>query len=313
MNTALLSRHSQILPLCLLAASAASPMAHAATISYLQADGSYQLGSAALVILPSDMATPPGTTNADVLSFPSDSSGNQAGIHAYGNSVSASFGSRASGEGSYDVTSKIAVTVQNVGDSISSTIIPGRVYVSIPAGYTAIAGEFVSAHLQFELCVDGCATAKYTSDASLLLDTISPFLHSSMFETPGGFNIGYVLNSGPNDWSWDFGPSIQTFTGLDTLSPSHVGDHTLIYTIFAEAHGWSHAVDCAGGGHPGGALADIFNGEPGGQGTCQPGSGAQSGDPLPEPGSLALFGIGMAVLLRSCRQQDRLAKTRRRG
>ncbi len=288
-------------------------MARAATISYLQADGSYQLASAGLVTLPSDTATPPADTSVDVLSFPSDGPGNQAGIHAYGDSVSASFGSRASGGGSYDVTSKIAVTVQNVGDSISSTVTPGRVYVSIPAGYTPFAGEFVSAHLQFALYLDGSATPQFTSDASLLLDNINPFLHSSMVETPGGFNIGYVLNSGSNDWSWDFGPSIQTFSGLDALSPSHAGDHTLVYSIFAEAHGLSHAIDCAGGGHPGEVIADLVNEGPGGKETCQPGSGAQSGDPLPEPGSLALSGIAMAALLRSRRQQRTLAKSRRRG
>lgn len=307
MNKNSVLTQSRFLPLCLAAYVVSAPV-YATTITGLQADADYTLGAAPLpptpapVVLGPQIAMPPGSTSVDILQFTPDIYGNNIGIHTYADSTSASFGSRASGDGSYDVTSNIKVTGDFTGDTFSSSIIPGQVYVQIPAGYVFGAGEFVSAHLKFSLVVDG--GTPFLSEASLNWSTAG--LVSNVSETAGGFNIGYSLTTAATFANYGFGPSTQMINGFG------VGTHTFEYNIFAEAHGLTHSVTCVGDGggngqHPGDAgVAAVGDGSTG-QGGCQPGSGAQSGDPLhslPEPDSMALMGLGLGLFAWSSRQQQ---------
>lgn len=291
----------RFLPPCLAVAWACGAPAYAATITGLQAEAGYTLDGSPAVTLPTQTATPPGTTSVDILQFTGDGF-NNIGIHTYADSPSASFGSRASGDGDYDAGSLITVTGTFSGDTFSSTVIPGQIYVQIPAGYVFDPGEFVSAHLQFSLAVDG--GTPFLSDA--LLNWSAAGLTSSTSESANGFNIGYTLTTGATFANYSFPSSTQTINGLGG------GDHTFVYTILAEAHGLTHPVTCAGGGGSDGhgGINEQVAGEPG-QGSCQPGSGAQSGDPLhalPEPGTAVLFGLGAAVLARSSRRGRKQAQ-----
>lgn len=304
MNKHSVFSHTRLLPLCMALACGGTP-AYATTITGLQADASYTLGVAAPVGLPTQTATPPATTSVDILSFTGDGS-NNIGLHTYADSNSASFGSRASGDGDYAATSNIKVTGGFSGGTFSSTVIPGQIYVQIPAGYVFSAGEYVSAHLQFSLVVDGVTT--FLSDASLLWNAGG--LTTGTSETAGGFSIGYALSTAATFANYYFPSSTQTISGLGA------GSHSFEYNILAEAHGLTHSVTCAGGGGGGGQHGGVAgnpavsDGTGGGQGSCQPGSGAQSGDPLhslPEPGSTALFGLGLAILLRSVRKERQSA------
>jgi len=295
------SPHPRLMQSCLLLACLASASAGATTVSQLQADASYNTPGFGSNTLGPSIGTGP-TANVDILHFDTDGFGNSVGIHTYADTPSQSFGSRASGGGNYAVTSTISITITGVGDSLTSHVIPGQVYLTVPVGYAFSTGESVSSHLEFALYVDGSATPSFTSDASLLRN--SGGLASSTSETPGGFNIGYSLSSGAGYDAFSFGASTQVIAGFDSLNPGNAGNHTLVYTIFAEAHGVTHAFtggSCGGsggGGHNGaGVVGSATDGTGGGQ--CYPGSGAQSGDPLaitiPEPGSLALFSIGLAM------------------
>jgi hypothetical protein len=291
--------HPRLSLACLVLACVAAASAQASAIASLQADASYNtpgLGSNTLGPL---TASGP-TANVDILHFQSDGSGNNVGIHTYADTPTQSFGSRASGGGTYDVTSKISVTISGVGDTLVGHVIPGQVYLAVPAGYSFLTGEFVNAHLQFALYVDGALVPSFTSDASL--SRTASGLSSSTAETAGGFSIGYSLTSGTGYDAFSFGASTQTISGFDALSPGFSGNHTLVYTIFAEAHGLTHAFasNCGqqGGANIGG-IGAVADGT-GGGGQCYPGSGAQSGDPLafpvPEPSSLALCALGLAML-----------------
>ena len=291
--------HTRLLSACFVLAGMASASVNATTIASLQADASYNtpvLGSNTLGPL---TASGP-TANVDILHFQTDSSGNNVGIHTYADTPTQSFGSRASGGGSYDVTSLITVNITGVGDTFTSHVIPGQIYLNFPTGYIFGLSDFVESDLKFSVSVDG-GVANFISDAHLKRDNTG--LTASTTETPGGFSIGYAFSSGTSYDAYTFGASTQTISGLDTLSTSFTGNHTLVYTIFAEAKGHTHPVACNGGGNitGNGVLTGASTVDGGNGGTnCFPGSGAQSGDPLaidtPEPGSMTLFGVGLAML-----------------
>ena len=297
--------HTRLLPVCFVLAGMTSASVNATTIASLQADASYNtpvLGSHTL----GPTIDSGSSANVDILHFETDSSGNNVGIHTYANTPSQSFGSRASGGGTYDVTSLITVNITGVGNTFASQVIPGQVYLNFPTGYIFGLTDFVESELKFALSVDG-GVANFISDAHLKRDNTG--LNASTTVTSGGFSIGYSFSSGAGYDAYTFGSSIQTISGLDILSPSFVGNHTLVYTIFAEAKGHTHAVACNGGGGGGNHPVNNANASDGtGTGTtdCFPGSGAQSGDPLeintPEPGSMTLFGVGLAMLAWSRRQ-----------
>ena len=297
--------HTRLLPVCFVLAGMTSASVNATTIASLQADASYNTPVLGLNPLGPVTASGP-TANVDILNFQTDGSGNNIGIHTYADTPSQSFGSRASGGGTYDVTSLITVNITGVGNTFTSQVIPGQVYLNFPTGYIFGLTDFVESDLKFALSVDG-GVANFISDAHLKRDNTG--LTASTTVTSGGFSIGYAFSSGAGYDAYTFGSSTQTISGLDAINPASFGNHTLVYTIFAEAKGQTHSVACNGGGnHPGNGAVTGAGTADGSNGTtdCFPGSGAQSGDPLaidtPEPGSMTLFGMGLALLAWSRRQ-----------
>jgi hypothetical protein len=282
MNKNTLPVHSGILSLCFIAASAVGAPVQAVTITNLTASASYVMSGTNQV----DMGPVFDSSSVDITHFAPDGSGSSIGIHTYADSASASFGSRASGSGIYLVTSEIQVTGTFSGDTFSSTIMPGQIYVLAPSGYPFAMGEAVIAALTFTLVIDGATT--FTSSAELGLD--SNGLGQEIVETPGGFNIGYALTTGADFAAYHFGASTQSIGGLGA------GPHTFEYTIQSLAFGMTMADVCGGG-----STGQGGQGGQSGQGACLLSSGAQSGDPLqslplPEPGSLALFAAGILGL-----------------
>jgi len=184
----------------LFAAVALGLLAHQAqaqvSTDLLEAKGFYKLGSDAGVSLNDSNG---GYGTVDVLSFPSNGGGYNAGLHSYG-SADGTFGSRSSGYGIYDVTGSFRI-VQTITNPTSSAkqvnfsfyITPGMLLNDVRSAFTA--GQYVSSGLTFDIKRDGSSV--WGSSATLTTTesgtTFSPTGVTSLYQAQPGNPTYYTV------------------------------------------------------------------------------------------------------------------------
>ena len=254
-----------------------------------------------------DTDGPASSGGVDVLGYDSDydpaigypnSGSNTIFYHTYGNQ-NGYFGSRSSGEGSYDISGLYTYNADYVATggtaTFDFTIIPGELSVFADA---LEAGETLSATYSLDILLDGSTI--WTSTASLSKDNSGTTFGS------GGTSIGTYDGSDSYTWS--------TYNGslnLGLFTPGEIFNITYNLSTLATGAVDPYTSNCtfSGGGDGEFELAAfaIGNGDGGYAGPC--GSVARIGDPngltqgnsfsvtganaVPEPGILALFATGL--------------------
>lgn len=272
------------LSLCIAAALSAAGAGTAQAVPTLHAEAQYTINGSTTV-LPSQTSN----TAVDILEF-TGSGGVSIGLHTFGDWASKVFGNRASGDingtGSYDVSGLFRLTIPDaeVGSSFTFNIIPGEVSARGPDGGFLNVGDFLDAFVELDISVGGASV--FHSEASALLDDD---------EATAGFTGNDIGFSCTNSLASGFA-SCSIAGGPFTLDGLGSGD--LVYTLYAQARGnVTDSGQCGSGGIGNGSdfqLAFIGDGGEGGGAFC--GSVARSGDPLPEPGTIGLAGLGIAAL-----------------
>ena len=169
---------------------------------FLEAKGYYQLGTDTGVSLSSSNG---GNAVVDVLSFPSNSSGDNAGLHSYG-SADGTVGSRSSGYGIYDVTGSLQIvqTITNPSSraqrvNFSFYITPGMLQNDVRSMFTA--GQYVSSGLSFDIKRDGSSVwgSSATLTTTVTGTTFTPTGVTSLYQAQAGnptyYSVGDVNQS----------------------------------------------------------------------------------------------------------------------
>ncbi len=236
-------------------------------------------------------------TSVDILDFFTVNNVSM-GVHTYGSTGTfTQFGNRVSsdvsGTGSYDLDGVLVLTLNDVGPTFSFNVIPGEVSATGSTGF--VSGEFVNAHLNLSIEVNG--TQVFMSDA--VASASAGGVANASFT---GADLGYSCSGGTSDGLAGCSLSGGPFSlDLPSLLGGAAPTYDLVYTLSAEVHGnitQDHG-DCGGfynGSGPQPATFAVGSGGNGGKVGAPCGSIARSGDPLPEPGSLALAGLGLAAL-----------------
>lgn len=279
----------------------------------LSAAGSYTLGINGGA--PGGTASPTtscGSSGQDALVF-TGSSANNIGIHSYACDFNGfiSFGSRASGEGTYyvDATASVSGEITASGGSgLSFFVSGGQVGAFGSASFAP--GEYQQSSLSILLVIDGVtylndawATEVGTTGATTYNETHGGTLSvGSSGPTIGAGFVSYGINSGS--------------VNIDIAD----GTYDIAYWMTSMARGnVTGTTGCRGTYYDGGDLEiggevpmvafrdqigdDVDGGEAGFASYC--GAGAQSGDPfppiaralaVPEPGSIGLVAVALAAL-----------------
>lgn len=300
----------KVLAVCIAATlGLALPLGAQATVFELNAAANYNApGTGGPGATPTpDSPEGPSATSVDVLDFfnvdlPGPDGSVDFGVHTFG-SVGAftRFGNRVSadlnGTGSYDLDGTFTLSIDDwAQDTFDFDVIPGEVAATGATGFDA--GEFVDALLRLTIAVNGSTVFESEATASSAGGiTNAAFTGEDLgyaCGTSGGF-AGCAMAGGP------FSLDLVDLTGGTS------GDlFDIEYTLFAEVHGNVTGIhDCERGSSGGGDIINgsgdqIIDGSGGGGGSVSApcGSIARSGDPfaVPEPGSLALAGLGLAAL-----------------
>lgn len=254
---------------------------------------------------------PATSGSVDIIPFVNDANGNNGFIHTFGN-VNGTFGSRSSGLGDYDVTGTFNYndTITNTGSvnqnlSFSFTVIPGNLTVD-DGGVIFGAGQQVGSSINIDIMINGVSL--FNSFTQLLLTGDGATNTTSFSET--GTSLGGTLSG--NGYSYN---SFSQTVSLGTLAPgaSLNFDYILETVAFGNVSG---GCSTGGGDIPLAVITEV----PGGGLTGCGSSFVNSGDPLtvggptntfqfnvtvPEPGSILLWGAGLAGLSYARRRQQK--------
>lgn len=277
----------------------------------LSAVGSYTLGANTGAPGTSASATTScGSTGQDALEF-TGSGANNVGIHSYSCDFGGfiSFGSRASGEGTYyvDATASVAGKITASGGSgLSFFVSGGQVGAFGSTSFTA--GEYQQSSLSILLDIDGVT---YLNDSWATEVGAGGAITSSGLSS-GTMSVGF---SGPTTGAGFVSYGINSQSIFINIAD---GTYDINYVMKSVARGnVIGTTSCRGTTYNGGGeigvdvaaaravdFADDFEGgDPSFASYC--GAGAQSGDPfppiaralaVPEPGSIGLVAVALAAL-----------------
>jgi len=289
----------------LFASLGATLPAHAAPV--LAAVGSYTLGSDTSPGATASPTTACGDAGQDALEF-TGAGANNIGIHSYACDFGGfiSFGSRASGEGTYyvDATASVTGRITVAGGSGFSFFVSGGQVGAF--GSTAFgAAEYQQASLTISLVIDGTT---YISDYWKAAVSTGGVVSTDEDHT-GSMSVS---STGPTVGAGFASYGINSDSYFINLAD---GDHAISYVMTAVASGKvTSTTICRGTNYGGGGENNVerraevdFVGEDGGDGSFDAycGAGAQSGDPfpplaraaaVPEPGSIGLVAAALAAL-----------------
>lgn len=238
----------------------------------IQADATWTLGGLPRPGSP-DIDGPATSGFVDVLAGDTDTSNNNVFYHVYGD-VSGNFGSRVSGNGTYNIDGLFTYqdtfvnpTTSSVPASFTFTIIPGELTTYTSSSYTPTAGENLFAGYDIDIRVNGISV--WDSSAEVMYD--------------GGTNTTSFMDTGTNSLGGTFSGNSYTWgvvtntIPLGTLAPGQT--FLLEYDLKTTAYG-NLPTNCTNTGDGGNGIERPPGDPTNPDNNACGGSTARSGDPL---------------------------------
>ena len=265
---------------------ALTPAAHALSMT---AENSWSFDGGATTFLDSDGPASSGTV--DVLASQASATGSVF-YHTYGNDTG-NFGSRSSGAGLFDIGGEYSFEESYAASTTSFGfhVVPGELAFSNSSSFTGT--EYLTASYFLDIMLNG--TSIWSSGATLEQTGSSVSLINQVGTSLGSYTAGsyqYTMNDFIGTLALNSFGAFNT-SGFNTINyvlttaaSSNISDCS-ISTGGVDADG-NHNPDVAGNGSSGGSVV------------CA-GAIARIGDPfgvnsVPEPGTIALLGLGIAGL-----------------